>query len=79
MGYAVQNFDATVSTKQFQVFDRSNSNSYSAEPQLDINAYQNDVGPFDTHLYAQAVKFTNSNSNLPEATRVHLEPTIECR
>ena len=76
VGYAVQNFDATVSTKQFQVFDRSNSNSYSAEPQLDINAYQNDVGPFDTHLYAQAVKFTNSNSNLPEATRVHLEPTI---
>ncbi len=76
VGYAVQNFDATVSTKQFQVFDRSNSNSYSAEPQLDINAYQNDVGPFDTHLYAQAVKFTNTNSSMPEATRVHLEPTI---
>ncbi|MFU0892637.1 LPS assembly protein LptD, partial [Kluyvera sichuanensis] len=76
VGYAVQNFDATVSSKQFQVFDRSNSNSYSAEPQLDINAYQNDVGPFDTHLYAQAVKFTNSNSTMPEATRLHLEPTI---
>ncbi|ROU15944.1 LPS assembly protein LptD [Kluyvera ascorbata] len=76
VGYAVQNFDATVSTKQFQVFDRSNSNSYSAEPQLDINAYQNDVGPFDTHLYAQAVKFVNTNNSMPKATRVHLEPTI---
>ena len=76
VGYAVQNFDATVSTKQFQVFDRANSNSYSAEPQLDVNAYQNDVGPFDTHLYAQAVKFVNSNSSKPEATRVHIEPTI---
>ena len=76
VGYMVQNFDATVSSKQFQVFDRANSNSYSAEPQLDVNAYQNDVGPFDTHLYAQAVKFVNSNSSLPEATRVHMEPTI---
>jgi len=76
VGYVVQNFDATVSSKQFQVFDRANSNSYSAEPQLDVNAYQNDVGPFDTHLYAQAVKFVNSNSSLPEATRVHMEPTI---
>ena len=75
-GYVNQNFDATVSTKQFQVFDRESSNSYSAEPQLDINYYQNDVGPFDTHLYGQVAHFVNSNNNMPEATRVHLEPTI---
>lgn len=76
VGYAVQNFDATVSTKQFQVFDRENSNSYSAEPQLDVNYYQNDVGPFDTHIYGQAVRFVNTNSDLLKATRLHLEPTI---
>ncbi len=76
VGYAVQNFDATVSTKQFQVFDRTSSNSYSAEPQLDVNFYQNDVGPFDTRIYGQAVNFVNTNSNRPEATRLHLEPTI---
>lgn len=75
-GYVNQNFDATVSTKQFQVFDRESSNSYSAEPQLDINYYQNDVGPFDTHLYGQVAHFVNSNNNMPEATRVHFEPTI---
>lgn len=76
VGYAVQNFDATVSTKQFQVFDRTSSNSYSAEPQLDVNFYQNDVGPFDTRIYGQAVNFVNTNSDRPEATRLHLEPTI---
>ncbi|MCX8981757.1 LPS assembly protein LptD [Citrobacter portucalensis] len=76
VGYAVQNFDATVSTKQFQVFDSANSNSYSAQPQLDVNYYQNDVGPFDTRIYGQAVHFVNTNDNRPEATRVHLEPTI---
>lgn len=75
-GYANQNFDATVSTKQFRVFNRDSSNAYSAEPQLDVNYYQNDVGPFDTHLYGQAVHFVNSNSRMPEATRVHFEPTI---
>ncbi|MHA6634846.1 LPS assembly protein LptD [Citrobacter farmeri] len=76
VGYAVQNFDATVSTKQFQVFDTANSNSYSAQPQLDVNFYQNDLGPFDTRIYGQAVHFVNTNDNMPEATRLHLEPTI---
>ena len=76
VGYAVQNFNATVSTKQFQVFSEQNTSSYSAEPQLDVNYYQNDVGPFDTRIYGQAVHFVNTRDDMPEATRVHLEPTI---
>ncbi|HHL6410684.1 TPA: LPS assembly protein LptD [Escherichia coli] len=76
VGYAVQNFNATVSTKQFQVFSEQNTSSYSAEPQLDVNYYQNDVGPFDTRIYGQAVHFVNPRDDMPEATRVHLEPTI---
>ncbi|MFW7248917.1 LPS assembly protein LptD [Enterobacter sp. BNK-34] len=75
-GYAVQNFDATVTSKQFQVFDSQTASTYGAEPQLDVNWYQNDVGPFDTRIYGQAVHFVNTNSNMPEATRVHLEPVI---
>ncbi|MBF0033863.1 LPS assembly protein LptD [Citrobacter freundii] len=76
VGYAVQNFDATVSTKQFQVFADQSNSSYSAQPQLDVNFYQNDVGPFDTRIYGQAVHFVNTKDYMPEATRVHLEPTI---
>ncbi|SQA97492.1 Organic solvent tolerance protein [Cedecea neteri] len=79
VGYANQNFDATLSAKQFQVFANqlnSGASSYRAEPQLDVNFYQNDVGPFDTRIYGQAVKFTNVNSNMPNATRLHLEPVI---
>ena len=75
-GYAVKNFDATVSTRQFQVFSSQNASTYGAEPQLDVNWYQNDVGPFDTRIYGQAVHFVNTNSDMPEATRLHLEPTI---
>ncbi|WP_395489590.1 LPS assembly protein LptD [Cedecea davisae] len=79
VGYANQNFDATLSAKQFQVFANQLNNgtsSYRAEPQLDVNFYQNDVGPFDTRIYGQAVKFTNVNDNMPDATRLHLEPVI---
>lgn len=76
VGYAVQNFDATVSTKQFQVFNRNRSNSYSAQPQVDVNWYQNDLGPFDFRMYGQAVNFVNTNKNNPESTRLHLEPTL---
>ena len=77
LGYADTNWDATLSTKQFQIFStNSNNNVYRAEPQLDVNWYQNDVGPFDTHLYGQAVKFTNVDGRMPDATRLHLEPTI---
>ena len=68
--------DATVSTKKFQVFSDQSTPTYGAEPQLDVNWYQNDVGPFDTHVYAQAVHFVNTNGTYPESTRVHLEPTI---
>ncbi|MEH0886637.1 LPS assembly protein LptD [Enterobacter sp. UNJFSC 003] len=76
VGYAIQNFNATISTKQFQVFNTQTTSTYGAEPQLDVNWYQNDVGPFDTRVYGQAVHFVNTNSDMPEATRVHLEPTI---
>ncbi len=78
VGYADTNWDATLSTKDFQIFgNTSNSNVYRAFPQLDLNWYQNDVGPFDTRIYAQAVKFTNVNSSFPETTRLHVEPTLD--
>ena len=75
-GYAVENFDATVSTRQFQVFNSQSSNSYAAQPQLDVNLYKHDLGPFDARIYGQAVRFVNTNNKLPEATRLHLEPTL---
>jgi len=75
-GYAIQNFNATVSSKQFQVFSNQTRSTYGAEPQLDVNWYQNDVGPFDTRIYGQAVHFVNTNSDMPEATRLHIEPVI---
>lgn len=77
IGYADANWDATLSTKDFQVFGTNNANVYRAQPQLDLNYYQNDMGPFDGRIFAQAVKFTNVNSRYPDATRLHVEPTLD--
>ncbi len=60
-GYATRNSARATSTRtstppcqrNSSVFNRESSNSYAAQPQLDVNYYQNDVGPFDTHLYGQ--------------------------
>ncbi|MCX2581817.1 LPS assembly protein LptD, partial [Klebsiella pneumoniae] len=65
-----------VSTKQLQVFDRESTNPYSPEPQHEVNYYQNDVGPIDTHLNGQVADFVNSNNNMKDATRVHSGLTI---
>lgn len=73
-GYADTNWDTTLSYKQFQLF--KTSNYYRATPQLDLTYYKNEVGPFDFKVFSQAAKFTNFNSNYPEATRLHIEPTI---
>ncbi|UCQ27128.1 LPS assembly protein LptD [Edwardsiella tarda] len=77
LGYAETNWNATLSTTQFQVFANAGDiNAYRTQPQLDVNYYKNDLGPFDFTLYGQAVKFTNENPNMPEADRYHLEPTL---
>lgn len=77
VGFANQNWDTSLSNRQFQLLTQTtDSDIYRAEPQLDLNYYRENIGPFDLHLYGQAVKFTNENRNRPEATRLHAEPTI---
>jgi LPS-assembly protein len=78
LGYGQQNWSATLSTKQFQIFTiDENRKAYRAMPQLDLNYYKNDIGPFDFRTYAQFVKFTSVGKNQPDATRWHLEPSID--
>ncbi|NDL61317.1 LPS assembly protein LptD [Acerihabitans arboris] len=77
VGYSDENWDVTLASKQFQIFSNSgNTNAYRAAPQLDVTYYQNDVGPFDTRIVSQAAKFTSVSSDNPEATRLHIEPTV---
>ncbi|HEI8866821.1 TPA: LPS assembly protein LptD [Serratia odorifera] len=78
-GYADENFDATISSKQFQIYDntsRTSADTYKVLPQIDLNYYKNDLGPFDFRIYGQAAKFVNINPYSPDATRLHLEPTL---
>lgn len=77
LGYADKQWDATLSSRDYQTFNTNNDGIYRALPQLDVNFYQNDLGPFDARIYAQAVHFSNTNSRAPEATRLHIEPTVD--
>lgn len=79
LGYANVNWDATLSSKQFQIYGdtiRSQSDSYKVQPQLDLNYYKNDLGPFDLRIYGQAANFISVNPYSPDATRLHMEPTL---
>ncbi len=77
VGYADTNWDATLSTKEFQVFDKvSTTSDYRALPQLDLNYYKDDLGPFTFHTYGQVVRFTNVNPEQPKATRWHIAPQL---
>lgn len=75
-GYAEENWDTALSYKQFQLFDTNSSDAYRAAPQVDVTYYKNDVGPFDFKIFSQAAKFTNVNKSYPEATRCHIESTL---
>ncbi|MDC9604712.1 LPS assembly protein LptD [Xenorhabdus griffiniae] len=77
IGYAQQNWNATLTTKQFQIFTPSDrGKAYRTAPQLDLNYYKNDLGPFDFRTYAQVAKFTSVGNQWPDGTRWHLEPSI---
>ncbi|SUB81595.1 Organic solvent tolerance protein [Pragia fontium] len=77
VGYANQNWDATVAMKKFQIIAGfGNANAYRAEPQIDINNYQNNIFGFDLHTYGQLAKFSSENPSNPTAVRAHLEPTL---
>lgn len=75
VGYANRNWNSTLYIKQFQVLTNS-VEPYRAEPILDYNVYQNDIGPFDFHTYAQYARFSNDSPFLPEANRFHIEPSL---
>ncbi|MGP1928529.1 MAG: LPS assembly protein LptD [Arsenophonus sp. NC-WZS1-MAG3] len=77
VGYAKLNWNATLTHKQFQIFvDLPNSKAYKTEPQLDLNYYRYDLGPFDLKTYVQAARIISIKTNNPNATRLHIEPEL---
>lgn len=76
-GYADKYWNATLQVKEFQVFTHGgNRNAYRALPQFDLTNYQYDLGPVNLKTHVQAAHFTSENSNNPEVTRLHFEPTL---
>lgn len=70
VGYAEQNWNATLSTTQFQVFaDAGNTNAYRAEPQLDLNYYKTISGRLTCICMVKPL-------NLPTKAILSLKPIV---
>ncbi len=78
LGYAEQNWNATLASTQFQILtgNQYSPSIYRAQPEFAVNYYANDLGPFDGHIYGQVVNFSNINQNYPDASRWHIQPGI---
>ncbi|WP_392566927.1 LPS assembly protein LptD [Utexia brackfieldae] len=76
-GYANDNWNIALSSKNFQVFRTAlKDDIYRTEPQLDINYYNDNLGPFYFTTYGQIVNFTSPGKNNPQTVRLHIEPTL---
>ncbi|MGP1945351.1 MAG: LPS assembly protein LptD [Arsenophonus sp. ER-QC15-MAG3] len=77
IGYTKHNWNLTLTDKQFQVFfNSSNTEVYKTKPQLDINFYKNNIGPFDFKTYAQISRITSTGNNNPNVIRLHIQPEL---
>ncbi|AEW44305.1 LPS-assembly lipoprotein [Serratia symbiotica str. 'Cinara cedri'] len=79
ISYTNENLKATLSSKQFQIFGNTNDHNpdlYKVQPQLDLNYYKNNLGPFNFHIFSQIAKFHSLNPYNPNTTRWHIEPTL---
>ncbi|TDQ57719.1 LPS-assembly protein [Mesocricetibacter intestinalis] len=78
LSYYQPNYNLSISSKQFQVFDEVDIGPYYALPQIDYNYYRNGLaqGWLDFKLFAQAVHFDNESNLMPTAWRFHLEPSL---
>lgn len=75
VGYNDENWDIALGYRHFQSF-YTGAMLYQTEPQLDINYYNYDFGPFKFKTFSQISHFISSEKGLPKAWRVHLEPTL---
>lgn len=77
LGYTDQNWDIALGYRHFQSFRQEvKDDLYQTEPQLDINYYDYEFGPFKFKTFAQAARFVSAGKNNPKTWRMHIEPTL---
>ncbi|RKS87113.1 LPS-assembly protein [Orbus hercynius] len=78
LGYTDQYWDIGLNYKYFQALrDDIKDDLYRAEPQLNINYYNNDNDGINFRTFGQVSHFVSSGSANPTAWRFHVEPTLD--
>ncbi|MCO6536629.1 MAG: LPS assembly protein LptD [Gilliamella sp.] len=77
IAYNDESWDIMLGYRHFQPFHSELKNSlYQTQPQLDMNYYNNDLGPFKFRVFSQVSRFLTSGKSKPKAWRAHFEPTL---
>lgn len=80
VGYTDNDWDISLAYKHFQALSTDRTvadNLYRTEPQLNVNYYNNDIGPFKLTTFGQASYFTSKGKHNPKTWRLHVEPTLD--
>lgn len=78
IGYNDPSWDITLGYRHFQAFhDGVRESLYQTQPQLNMNYYNYDFGPFKFKTFSQVSRFLSSGKNNPKAWRAHIEPTLD--
>ncbi len=75
LNYYSDQLDVNFQTKDFEIIG-DHPSTYRALPELRLNYHQPLLGALDFRLNAQAAHFSNQEQDAPEATRIHLAPTL---
>lgn len=77
VSYRSRSWDTTLQVRDFQVLEED-SNPYRLMPQLAMNYYAPEfLYNLNFSLLSQVSRFETDSTTDPDATRVHLEPTLE--
>ncbi|MDF7668033.1 LPS assembly protein LptD [Orbaceae bacterium ESL0727] len=78
VGYTDESWDIGLNYRHFQSFRQEiRDDLFRTEPQLDLNYYNYDFGPFKFKTFAQVSRFVTANHNNPKTWRTHVEPTLD--
>lgn len=76
LSYVDDNWDATLSTQSFQIFDNQVKSSYKTAPKFDLFYYQDNYSPYFFKSHLQFARFDPVLDREPIAMRFHVEPTL---
>ncbi|MDC0611804.1 LPS assembly protein LptD [Vibrio sp.] len=77
LSYRTNNWDASLLTRDFQILTTSRTQPYRVLPELEFNYYAPQLlDNLNLDVKSHVARFETDDSDMPDATRVHVEPGL---